>query len=551
MPTDGCWIQFYDGEAETGGTYRFDGPTDVNKLDNFTFSTGEKGGNEPDSLVMGSRAWVQVFNDNDYGGKTAYFYPNQKIDSLDVYGVGGKIDSFKLYDHQPPEFPPPSTTNWAIEVDDATVSALSINNIFRTSLGAALLLVPVVGKSLKALLDGLWPEPKLNKEQAWACFQNYISQVVGTVYQQIISTELREDLEGLYNLTVAYVNASPETRNNSFSALLSTLTFLEPRFLDLKSPKNTLSFFLPFGSLMLVTLREQILFYEEIYGAPLSPDERTSLIEALQEKIEIYQAAINDARNAILTQRKTMVSLLDGSTITSQTWYAIDSYSGWRQYANSNSQAQYIADQHVESVINSLTWSLDQNIAQAQLWSWMNPDNLTPIQAPSVIYLDGPHGSYQESTEFSAVSIAGSEITKVTVMAGTLIDSVEVFIDGVSTGVNGGSGGGPSTIDLSPGETIVSASIYSGGLVNILGFTSSNGQSFLVGSFDGTNGIPEYIITAKSPEGTSDCRLVGLSGYVKSGSGPTSNVKVLTFHWYCTLPLPKKPNTDPECLSTN
>ena len=74
MATDGCWVQFYDGENETGGTLRFDGPVNVADMNDYVFSTGEKGGDEPDSLILGSRAWIQVFKDDDYGGSSAYFY---------------------------------------------------------------------------------------------------------------------------------------------------------------------------------------------------------------------------------------------------------------------------------------------------------------------------------------------------------------------------------------------------------------------------------------------------------------------------------------------
>ncbi|WPB75604.1 hypothetical protein KYC5002_42245 [Archangium violaceum] len=542
--TDGCWVQFYDGENESDGTLRFDGPVNVADMNDYIFSTGEKGGDEPDSLMMGSRAWIQVFTKDDYGGSEAFFYPNQKIDSLDDFGVGGKIDSFKLFDSQPSWFPPPSTVNWAVESSNGIVSSLSINNFFRTALGTALMLVPKVGGALKTLAYGLWPDPRTNKEQAWASFQNYISQVVGTIYQQIITTGLSDKLSGLYNLTIAYADAPPERRQSTFAALLADLQVQEPFFVNLSSARNTLSFFLPFGSLMLITMREQILFYQDIYGVPLDPQERQTLVDALQAKIDAYQSAVNTARSQLLSQRAAMVTILDESSITSDMWVPIDTYSGWRGTqefgGGSKDRAQQAANEHAESETNALAYSLDQNIAQTQLWSWMNPDNTTPIQAPSLIYLDGPYGSYQSSTAFSAVAGTGSSITRVVVMAGSLIDSLEVFIDGVSTGRNGGSGGAPNTLDLASGETIVRANGYSSGLINELGFTSSTGRSFLAGSLNGTNGTTGTF-TSEAPAGTANGRLVGMSGYSVNGTSASSNLKVLTFHWYCTLPLPENP----------
>lgn len=548
MATDGCWVQFYDGENQTGGTLRFDGPINVTDMNDYVFSTGEKGGDEPDSLVLGSRAWIEVFKDDDYGGSSAYFYPNQKIDSLDDYGVGGKIDSFKLFDAQPDWFPPPSTVNWVTESNDGPVSSQDINNFFRTALGSALMLIPKVGGALKTLLYGLWPDPHNNKEQAWASFQNYISQVVGNIYQQIISTGLSDKLSGLYNLTKAYADAPQERRESTFAALLADLQVQEPFFIDLKSPKNTLSFFLPFGSLMLITLREQILFYEDIYGAPLQPDERARLVGELQAKIELYQTAVNDARNALLTQRAAMVTILDEGSITSDVWVPIDTYSGWRGVqefgGGSRSRAQYAADQHKEYECNLLAINLDQNIAQTQLWAWTNPDNTTPIEAPWLIYLHGPFGHYQDATAFSEVADAGSAITRIVVKAGSLIDSLEVYINGVSTGVNGGTGGEPYALSVSGDQTFVAANGYSSGLINQLGFTSSTGESFLAGSLNGTNGSTGFF-SSSAPVGSVDGKLVGLSGYAVSGSASTSNLKVLTFHWFCRLPLPAEPITVP------
>lgn len=548
MSTDGCWVQFYDGNNESGGTIRFDGPMNVADMNNYIFSTGEKAGDEPDSLVTGSRTWIQVFNDDDYQGTTAYFYPNQTISKLSDYGVGGKIDSFKLYDAQPASFPPPSTTNWANEIDGGPVSSLTINNIFRTALGASLMLIPKVGGALKTIVYGLWPDPRSNKDQAWACFQNYISQVVGTVFKQIIASGLSAKLTGLYNLTEIYINADPEQREGAFTSLRADLAVQEPFFISLSMPQTSLSFFLPFGSLMLLTLREEVLFYEDIYGTPPTPEKRAELVANLQSKIEQYQKAVADARSALLSQRAAMVTLLDTGSITQDRWIPIDSYSGWRGTeevgGGSRDRAQYAANERIEEVTNALAYSLDLNLAPTQLWTWTNPDITEPMRAPWLVYQDGPYGDYQSSTAFSAMTDAQTAITGVVVKAGSLVDSIEVMIDGASTGTYGGSGGDRFVMNLAAGETIVRANGYASGLINELGFTSSLGQNFLAGSRNGTNGTTGAF-TSQAPEGTVGGRLVGIRGYAVNGSGSNANVKVLTFCWYCELPIPTEPISDP------
>jgi hypothetical protein len=540
MSKDGCWVQFYDGKDETQGTLRFDGPKDVADLNDYQFSTGEKGGNEPDSMVTGSRAWIQVYKDTNYGGKTAYFYPNQKIDSLSDYDLGGKIDSFKLYDSQPAFFPQPTTVTWAIEDNEGVVSSSTVNNLLRTTLGSALMLVPEVGSAMKTMLYGLWPEQKVSQEQAWASLQNYMSQVIGTIYNQIAVASLNNKLQGLYNVTRDYVDAPAERRGSAFGGLLTDLRQMEPSFINVESPQTYLSFFIPFGSLMLLTLREQIIFYTDIYGAPAAPEERQKLIGELQDKILQYQTSINKARSDLLIKRPTMLKLIDESSVTTHMWTSIDTYSGWRGTTfigtAAKTNAKYEADQRAESATNALAWHLDQNIAIAQLWSWTNPDNITPIRAPEVVYLDGPYGSYQNGTAFSTVAAAGSRITQIDVSAGVLIDAIEVSIDGVSTGRHGGTGGAPSySIHLEPAEFVTVANGQATGLINQLGFTVSNGATFQAGS------DAHAPFSSKSPDGTTECLLVGLSGLSLNGTTTNSqscNVKVLTFHWHCRLPLP-------------
>lgn len=93
-----------------GATLSINGPIDVPDLNAYEFSNGRKGGDEPDSLVMGPLSWIQVFTDDDYRGDVAYFYPDQQVPDLDEYGVGGDMDSFKLFDSRPSWFPPPPGT---------------------------------------------------------------------------------------------------------------------------------------------------------------------------------------------------------------------------------------------------------------------------------------------------------------------------------------------------------------------------------------------------------------------------------------------------------
>lgn len=540
MSTNGCWVQFFDGRNMTGGTLRIEGPAEVPKLDAYHLSTGEKAGDEPDSLRTGSRAWLEVFSSENYAKTARQFDPNQSITDLAVYDIGGKIDSFKLYDERPSWWPG-SSVSTPVEIDGGLVSSLTVNNVCRTLLGASLALVPKAGPFLKTLLYGLWPDPRNNMDQVWACFQNYISQVVGGIYQQIVITSLMDKLQGLYNLTRAYVEAPPEKRKGAFVALQSNLLAQEPFFISLEQPQNSLSFFVPFGTLMFAVQAEEILQYESIYGVPLSETQRGKLIDALQTRIEAYQAAVATARSDILAQRAAMVVVQDESvmSIGTEIMRAIDLYDGWRdaQYQGNDAERQATrrAAMRAESVTNELAYTLDQNLALTQLWTWFNPAVSVPLAPPTIIVRDGPYGQYQ-STPYSCVAGAG-KITQVAIWTGSLVDCLEVFVDGSSMGRQGridGDGGALQSLVLAAGESIVEANGYATGLINQLGFTTSTGRSILGGK--DTQGSP-YGFTSRPPSGTVDGCLAGISGYSENGTDSRANLKVVTFHWQCSLPF--------------
>jgi hypothetical protein len=385
--TDGCWVQFFDDDGFKGGTTRFDGPTSVADMDNYTQSTGEKLGDEPDSLKTGTRTWLEVFKDDDYKGKSANFGPGSEINDMGAYGVGGNISSFRMYD-QPPSWWVSSPNSPLQEMDTGYYSSLTINDIARTLVGAALLLVPNVGSSLKMITMMLWPESS-NRDQAWACFQNYIDQIVSGIERQRTVDDLTKKLDGLYNLAEDYLNAPPERREDTFEGLLSGLRLYEPYFVDLDQAQVEMFFFIPYGTLMLFTLREQILSYEEIYGVPLSPEERQKRIDNLQNTIDEYQAALPPARQSLLDTRAAMVTYLDESTFgigTDATIYVpIDQYTGWRgsQYHHLSDVENAVAQQ-AELVTNQLAYALDTYLSTAQLWSYTNPDNTAPVQPPTI-----------------------------------------------------------------------------------------------------------------------------------------------------------------------
>lgn len=530
--TDGCWVQFFDNDAFKGGTKRFDGPTTVADMDDYTQSTGEKLGDEPDSLKTGTRAWLEVFKDDDFKGKSATFGPGSDINDMGAYDVGGNISSFRLYD-SPPSWWVTSPNSPLLEIDSGLYSSLTINDIARTLVGAALTRIPTYGTALKMITMMLWPESS-NRDQAWACFQNYIDQIVSGIERQRTVDDLKKKLDGLYNLAEDFLNAPPERREDAFENLLGGLRLYEPYFVALDHTQVEMFFFIPYGTMMLFTLREQILSYQDIYGVPLSPEERQKLIDNLQNTITAYQQALPPARQSLLDARAAMVTYLDESTFGvgtgSNIYVPVDQYTGWRgsQY-NVVTDVEKAVAQYAEQVTNQLAYALDCYLSTAQLWSYINPDNPASVQPPTVMYADGPYGKYQ-ATAFSVIASATQRITQVTICTGSLVDSLQLFLNDESMGRYGGSSGAPQTLALEEGEMIISAQGYASGLINQLGFTTNQGRSIL-----GGNTANQHFISAP-PAGTTGY-LAGISGYSDNGSSSNANVKVVTFHWKCTLPF--------------
>lgn len=541
--SDGCWVQFWDDEDCKGATKRFDaegGSRFVNNLDDYLQSDGDKEGNEPDSLETGSRSWLVVYKDDNYEGDSASFGPNSQINDLDKYGVGGNISSFKLYDTRPSWFVDSAKGNpTTIETDDGIVNAQTVNNYFRTVVAAAFNLIPEVGGAIGTLIGGLWPDAK-NRDQTWACYQNYLNQAIAGVYWQLTYESLNDILKSLYNAADSYVktpNSDHEFKKQSFLNLYDLVNNTESFFVDESAPEKRYSFLAPYASLRLATLRENLQHYNYYYGSEPSDELRRMLTKEIQDSITLYQKLLSDARNRIVNTRKQQIVI--ESARSPYPYRVVDRYNGYAQGASSRDDATYIQEMYTDKVINQLAFTLDVHNTIGQLWVYFDPDRIVPdpLPLPTLSYAIGPFGWYQKVERFVQMTESG-RVTEVALWTGDLVDSLELYIDGVGQGRVGGDGdGGYKALSLAQDERIVAANGYATGLINALGFTASNGKS-IYGGKDG--GYEKDRFDVQPLEGSVDTRLVGLTGFagVKPGD-PTNwdNLKAITFHWKCELSL--------------
>jgi len=531
--TDGCWVQFWDDDDCKGATLRFDGPKNVYDLDDYTQSDGSKEGNEPDSLETGSRSWLVVYKDDDYEGRNVGFGPNSKIDDLDEFDMGGNISSFKLFDYRPADFVEAGRGNpTAAEADDELVNAESINNYFRTMIAAALNLIPVVGGTLGTIIGGLWPDAE-SDEQVWASYQNYINQAVTGVYWQLVYSDLNAKLQSLYDSAKRYVDTPVDEHDSkvvNFNDFFGLVNDSEPYFVDEQAPERKLGFLLPYGTLRLAALRENLQNYAYYHGSEPSEDYRKVLTDEIQALIPKYQGLLETARDRVVADRRRQVIIEeDGRNL----YRVIDLYDGWRGEQTNETQANYDLAERQDGVANALRTTLDLHDATAQLWQWFDPENTTPVTAPVITYAVGPFGHYQNAETFEQAATTGP-ITGVTQWSGSLVDALELTVGGVPQGRVGGTGGSRQALELAAGETIVSAKGYATGLINALGFTTSTGRSI----YGGTDGGVDHRRFEVSPlSGAATTELIGLSGYAAYGSTSTDNVKAITFHLRCSLSI--------------
>jgi hypothetical protein len=535
--SDGCWVQFWDEKNCAGATLRFDaesGTLLVADLDDYQQSDGSKEGDEPDSLVTGSRAWLAVYKDDTFEGGAAMFGPNTRVDDLDLYGFGGKISSFKLYDTRPSWFNETTAGSpVAYESSDGSVDAATVNNVFRTVVGAALTFIPGIGSALSILVRGLWPDVN-NKDQVWGSFQNYLNQSIAGVYWQLSYEYLNDTLESLFKAAEDFVAISDEAHQakaDAFKNLYNEVNNNESYFVDEAAPEKRFSFLVPFATLRLATLQENLRNYAYYYGGEPSQAEVDRLTTEIRESIGRYQRLLSDARDRILARRNELIVIDDG--------YLLDLYCG-RRMVMYESKTLDSRRAYAENVWNELALRLDQHIAVGQLWPYFDPDATGPVQPPVLFYVAGPVGYFWYGIpDFSQVADDG-RITRIdlwTYSGGPNPpeqNGLELYIDGTGRGRVGGEGGTLTTLGLASDEVIREV----GGTIELsfLRFVSDRGNEVAAG--DPSREVTEFQFVPL-PD-TLNARLVGVSGsagLVPGEPASFAGVKAIAAHWRCELPI--------------
>ena len=91
---NGCWARLYDGQNFSGNQLSLVGPVD---MPNMRTAFGTDWSGEFDSIAVGPRATVTVYDNENYGQRVAKFQPSQRVADLgDKMGFFEDIRSLKI-----------------------------------------------------------------------------------------------------------------------------------------------------------------------------------------------------------------------------------------------------------------------------------------------------------------------------------------------------------------------------------------------------------------------------------------------------------------------
>jgi hypothetical protein len=390
--------------------------------------------------------------------------------------------------------------------------------------------VPEVGSALKGLVSFLWPSGQLT---IFAQMRSYVEALMRELIAQERVIDLDKRLTGIYNNLDAYQSSVGTQKGQWFTAVLANLNEAEPYFLDKRNPEKTMPYFVALGTVMLTLLREQVLFYEKIYGEP--DQMRAEHLSLLQDKLTNYLTASQISRSRAMYWRMSKISLAHSTRTTVgivgpvviHIYTASDALTGWTARYEYNpllsgtSDAEERASRemldHKQLIQDQFGIELDAFLSTSYLWKYLNPVETAQPTRKKVLFETGPYAGHRYN---AFADVPRGTITRIKVHGGNRLDGVELFYDGVSGGLHGWVGGVThADATMEAGEVIVAAYGTHGDVMHSLWFETNRGRVIGAGS---NFGKPW---SADPPEGINPT-LSHISGFAGTG-----HIDGLTMHW--------------------
>jgi hypothetical protein len=168
---------------------------------------------------------------------------------------------------------------------------------------------PYVGGAISGVIGFFWPDSEHDPYAVWNEVKQYVLDLVRELISQEKLHDLEYKLEGIRKTLVDYQNTSlgVPAKGQWFTNVLSSLDIAEPSFFDKRAPEKTLPYFVSMGTIKLSTLREQYLFYKEIYLVA-DPDKNQHL-KLLQDKIKEYKDGSLVAKTTAMKWRLDFITI--------------------------------------------------------------------------------------------------------------------------------------------------------------------------------------------------------------------------------------------------
>jgi hypothetical protein len=386
---------------------------------------------------------------------------------------------------------------------DQVFNEKNINTILKTAVSSGVKFVPGVGALLSGLVSALWPNPEKNKNLVWDDIEKKVETVASGLIAKNNSQGMRNRTEGIYNVMMLYLNqpAGTQKKGNRFDIMLAALEENQPCYFNDESPWLNLAYFSFMGTLHLTVLREQHLFYKDIWG---EEDQGASQHQRdLETTVEKYLIARNRIVRRCLEWHRDEIkedwhkkdsgyfntndlNIVDPLRNVNENfhWSENNDFVGKKKYMCRIKQLRDWVDTGYRSQIETLlsptfSWPLyhpNPPAALSKNESGANDplgvrqgqiDQLEPgVFTIQRLMMDYPgwigDGVRQELT-YDNKSYSSHEqlykqhgpITKVIIYAGARIDGIEAFYGGQSSAIIGRKGGSQhEALELKPGEFI-------------------------------------------------------------------------------------------------
>ena len=256
---------------------------------------------------------------------------------------------------------------------------------------------------------------------------------------------------------------------------------------------------------MLTVLREQVLFFEQIYKSP-DPDAKVhadKLTNTLATYLDTVKTRSDDAltwRMDMITldhKRKTSWGILGPSKTDIYTFK--DTYTGAKktwQYntlvgpkSDGGKEANAFFEQRKAQAKAKMQDELDVMTQASKMWKYLDPKEPSRPSRKLITTTSGPFAgrsgnSFTDNTH-------GQNITEIRLVSGTRIDGIEVKYGGVSGGAHGRKPEGHS-LQLDDGEFIRYVSGRCGDAIDFLEFVTSKGRKLVRSLPKSNHGLTLY-----------------------------------------------------------